>query len=57
MKIVSFLPEAEEEMAAAAKYYESRAQGLGKDYLIEVERAVKAIEKSQERWPVIKEKK
>jgi plasmid stabilization system protein ParE len=54
MKIVSFLPEAEEEMAAAARYYESRAYGLGKNYLLEVERAVKAIKESPETWPVIK---
>jgi len=56
MKIVSFLPEAEEEMAAAARYYESRARGLGIDYLREVERAVKTIKKSPETWPAIKEK-
>jgi len=56
MKIVSFLPEAEEEMAAATRYYESRARGLGRDYLSEVERAVKTIKKSPETWPVVKEK-
>lgn len=33
MKPVAFLPEAEQEMLEAARYYESKAPGLGADYL------------------------
>ena len=44
MKPVVFLPEAEQEMIEAAKYYELQASGLGVDYLSEVERAVQSIE-------------
>ena len=32
MKPVVFLPEAEQEMLEAARYYESQASGLGIDY-------------------------
>ena len=43
MRPVIFLPEAEQEMLEAARYYESQASGLGIDYLSEIERAVVAI--------------
>lgn len=51
MKPIIFLPEAEEEMYEAARYYESQASGLGVDYLSEVERAVASIAKSPMTWP------
>jgi len=51
MKPVIFLPEAEEEMYEAAKYYESQASGLGIDYLSEVERAATSITESPKAWP------
>ncbi|MBI5025569.1 MAG: type II toxin-antitoxin system RelE/ParE family toxin [Nitrospirae bacterium] len=51
MKPIIFLPEAEEEMYEAARYYESQASGLGIDYLSEVERAVASIAESPETWP------
>ncbi|MEK6657819.1 MAG: type II toxin-antitoxin system RelE/ParE family toxin [Nitrospirota bacterium] len=53
MKPVIFLPEAEEEMLEAARYYESQASGLGIDYLSEVERAVASISESPMTWPKI----
>jgi len=53
MKPVAFLPEAEQEMLEAARYYESQAAGLGEDYLSEIERAVAAIAKSPKTWPII----
>lgn len=53
MKPVIFLPEAEQEMLEAAIYYQSEAPGLGIDYLSEVERAVKSIEKSPDTWPIL----
>ncbi len=53
MKPVVFLPEAEQEMLDAAKYYESQASGLGIDYLAEIERAIEAITESPMTWPII----
>ena len=53
MKPVVFLPEAEQEMIEAAKYYQLQALGLGVDYLSEVERAVQSIAESPRTWPVI----
>ena len=53
MKPVVFLPEAEQEMIEAAKYYQLQASGLGVDYLSEVERAVQSIAESPRTWPVI----
>jgi hypothetical protein len=46
MMPVIFLPEAEQEMLESAIYYQSKASGLGIDYLSEVERAVKSIAES-----------
>jgi len=51
MRPVIFLPEAEEEMNEAARYYESHASGLGIDYLSAVEQAVASISESPEMWP------
>ncbi len=51
MKHVKFLPDAEEEMYEAAKYYQSQTSGLGVDYLSEVERAIASIAQSPMTWP------
>jgi len=53
MKPVVFLPQAEQEMLKAARFYESQTAGLGVDYLSEVERAVQTIAESPTKWPVI----
>ena len=53
MKHVKFLPDAEEEMYEAAKYYQSQTSGLGSDYLSEVEKAITSIVKSPLTWPKI----
>ena len=53
MKPVVFLPQAEQEMLEAARFYESQTAGLGVDYLSEVERAVQTIAESPTTWPVI----
>ena len=53
MKDVKFLPDAEEEMYEAARYYQSQAPGLGGEYLSEVERAVLSIAKAPLTWPKI----
>ena len=55
MKPVVFLPEAEQEMLEAARYYESQASGLGIDYLSEIERAVVAISESPMSWPILED--
>lgn len=53
MKPIGFLPEAEQEMLEAARYYESQASGLGADYLSEIERAVASIAESPMTWPKV----
>jgi plasmid stabilization system protein ParE len=53
MKHIRFLPDAEEEMNEAAKYYQSKTAGLGIDYLSEVERAVASITQSPTTWPEV----
>jgi plasmid stabilization system protein ParE len=55
MKPVVFLPEAEQEMLEAARYYESQASCLGADFLSEIERAVVSITESPMMWPIIKD--
>ena len=43
MKGYEFLPETEEEMNEAARFYERRKEGLGLEFLNEVERTVASI--------------
>ena len=43
MKRIVFLDPAREEMAEAAKYYEAQANGLGFDFLEEIEHAIERI--------------
>ena len=50
---IDFLPEADEEMIEAARYYQSLSSGLGDDYLAEVERAVHSIAMSPQTWPIL----
>ena len=51
---VAFLPPAEEEMVAAAQYYESRSHGLGAEFLDEVQRSIEALSSNPRTAPVIK---
>lgn len=55
MTSVAFLPPAEEEMVAAAQYYEARSHGLGADFLDEVQHSVEAISSNPRTAPVVKE--
>ena len=48
-----FLPEAEQEMFEAARYYESQTAGLGIDFLSEAQRAVDSIAEMPITWPAI----
>lgn len=52
---VAFLPPAEEEMAAAARYYEVRSSGLGAEFLDEVQRSAKALSANPLAAPLVKE--
>jgi plasmid stabilization system protein ParE len=54
MKPVIFLPDAEAEMIEAARFYESRASGLGHALLDCVDRGVADIREYPRRWPLIR---
>lgn len=49
MHVVSH-PEADEELAAAAIWYEERQPGLGNDFLNEFERTLRRVVARPERW-------
>jgi plasmid stabilization system protein ParE len=53
MKDYQFLPEAEEEMNEAAQFYEGRTEGLGKDFLDEVEHTIQSILAFPKSGPVV----
>ena len=46
---------AEQEMFAAARYYELQAPGLGQDFLNKVEMALQDLVCSPERWPIVQD--
>ena len=48
-----FLPEAEGEMNEAARFYEERSEGLGQDFLEEVEQTVGSILAFPKGGPVV----
>jgi hypothetical protein len=52
MHVVSH-PEADEELEAAALWYEDRQSGLGDDLLDEFERTLRRVVASPERWSKI----
>ncbi|MGH7430173.1 MAG: type II toxin-antitoxin system RelE/ParE family toxin [Candidatus Methylomirabilaceae bacterium] len=54
MIAVVFLPPAEEEMIAAACYYESQSKGLGTDFLAEVQRTLVTITAHPKAAPRVK---
>ena len=49
MHVVSH-PEADQELAAAALWYEERHSGLGSDFVDEFERTLRRIASEPERW-------
>ena len=55
MKDYQFLPEAEEEMNEAAQFYEGRSEGLGEDFLDEVQHTIESILAFPESGPVVSE--
>ena len=52
MRDVVLHVEAAEEMQSVAAYYESRAPGLGEEFLDEVEHGLHRIEQFPQLWPV-----
>ncbi|MGH7989143.1 MAG: type II toxin-antitoxin system RelE/ParE family toxin [Limisphaerales bacterium] len=53
MRVVSH-PEADDELEAAARWYEERQPGLGDAFLDEFERALRRIVAEPERWRKIR---
>ncbi len=53
MRVVSH-PEAEQELEAAAFWYEQRQPGLGDDFLTEFDRTLIRIVANPERWRIIR---
>ena len=51
MKPIVFHTEAELEMHAATKFYESKVEGLGFDFLEEIKAAAATIQAAPRRWP------
>jgi plasmid stabilization system protein ParE len=56
MKPIIFLPEAEEEMVEAARFYETQTSGLGADFLLEIRRATEGISKNPRAGRVLRGK-
>ena len=54
MKQIVFLKEAEEETLDAAKYYESKADNLGIEFLAEVENPAQRISDNPEAAPIVR---
>ncbi len=55
MTAVVFLPPAQEEMIAAAQYYQEQSIGLGAEFLAEVERTIAAIASHPNSAPKVKQ--
>jgi len=46
-------PEAESDLTEAYNWYEERIQGLGSDFLLNVEAAISSIQRNPETYPLI----
>ena len=51
---VAFLPQAEEELFVAARYYEIQSPGLGVGFLQEVQRTTNALSRNPHAAPLVK---
>ena len=51
MKPVTYHPAALEELFLSAEYYESKADGLGEQFLDEIDAAVADVSRFTNRWP------
>ena len=52
MHRVIFHPEADAELVASAKYYESQTQGLGRNFLDDSKRGITGIQQFPNAWPM-----
>ncbi|SRR6266511_6015920 len=52
MDEIAFHSDAAEEMRAAAAYYEAREQGLGDQFLDEVQEGLRRIQQFPRLWPI-----
>jgi plasmid stabilization system protein ParE len=52
MKPVRVEPEAKEELAAAVAWYESRREGLGREFIVEIDVVFAAIARTPARFPL-----
>lgn len=55
MTAIVFLPPAQEEMTAAARFYQAQSMGLGLEFLHEVERTIAAIASHPKAAPKVKQ--
>lgn len=55
IKTARLLLPAEQEMFAAARYYEIQSPGLGQDFLDKVVIALQDLVNSPERWPIVQD--
>ena len=55
MTAIIFLPPAQEEMIAAARYYQAQSMGLGAEFLAEAERTIAAITSHPKAAPKIRQ--
>lgn len=51
IELVTFIPEADEDVAGAYDWYERREPGLGEDFLRSVEACIGAIQRHPEMYP------
>ena len=55
MTAIVLLPPAQEEMTAAARYYQTQSMGLGTEFLAEVERTIAAIASHPKAAPKVRQ--
>jgi toxin ParE1/3/4 len=54
MMTAEFHPEADEELASAQEWYRQRSEVAAQAFAIEIDKAVRMIIESPERWPVVR---
>jgi plasmid stabilization system protein ParE len=51
-RVLRVLPEAEDELLAAAEWYESKRPGLGIEFVATIDEALEDILHAPDRWPI-----
>jgi len=54
MNLIIFHPEAENELNSTIDFYNQKVSGLGLEFLEEIERGIKLIDKNPDRWRILK---